>query len=158
MTEVLDVALFYIFPMIFDMTGSMIVLASQFGPGILGIVAATGVGYVGILNTSRKRSAELRAEYLDRSDNKATIKNESITNVELVKYLGTEPYEVNRCFKSLLRMQKADWEYDIYRSTVSLLEEAIQVAGKSAALPSLFANLHYLQGLSPGHCSLLTRF
>lgn len=116
--------------MLVNMAGSVAVLASQFGPGILCIVVTTGVGYVGLLSVFRKRSAELRAEYVDHCDNKAAMKNESITNVDLVKYFGTEPYEINRYSKSLLRAQKADWECDIYEYTFSLLEEGLKVAGK----------------------------
>lgn len=129
--EVLDTGLFYMLPMVFNMTGSIFILATQFGTAIIIVVLFTSAAYVSVVNISKQRTAELRLAWLDQSDNKAAIKNESISNVELLKYFCMEPYEIARYRKSLLRTQKADWNYYINNHTIQLLEEAIQVSGGS---------------------------
>ena len=113
-----------------NMVGSVIVLASTFGPGIICVVTVTGLAYICVLIATKNQDAALRAEYVDRSDIQAALKNESISNVELLKYFCMEPYEVTRYSKSLLRTQKAAWDWNIYLYTVGLLEEAVQVSGK----------------------------
>lgn len=116
--------------MFFNIIGSVFVLASQFGSAIIIIVSLTAIAYLTVISVSRKRKLELRTECIDRSDIKSAIKNESISNVELLKYFCMEPYEVGRYSKALLREQKADWEYSIYTHMTLLLEEAIRVSGE----------------------------
>lgn len=104
---------------------------------VICVVVGTGAAYFATMSLSRDRYAKLRAEYIERRDNTAAIKNESISNVELLKYFSMEPYEINRFSKSLLRNQKADWTWDIYSYTVNMTEELVQVAGREALTDTL---------------------
>lgn len=111
-------------------------LASHFGLGIICIVLVTGGAFILILNASKARDVALRTEFVDRNDIKAAIKNESHTNVELLKYFCMEPYEITRYSKSLIRAQKADWDWDIYLYIVQLLQQSVQVSGEQNRWPT----------------------
>lgn len=127
----LEYLLFQLCPLFINMAGSAAILASHFGPSVIAIIGTTAVAYLATLQVSMGRHAALRAEYVDRTDNTSAIKNESINNVELLKYFGMEPYEVNRYSKALLHTQKADWDLDIYAYTVQLIQDNVQVIGRS---------------------------
>lgn len=116
--------------MLINVGGSGIILASHFGPGLNAIIVTTAVLYIGTPEVSKGRRAALRAEYINRTDNTSAIKNESISNVELLKYFGMEAYEVNRYNTALLHTQKADWEWKLYVDTVQLIQDNVQVIGE----------------------------
>lgn len=105
------------------MAGSALVLGAHFGTSVIAIIAATGIAYLATLQYSRGEQAILRAEYMDRLDNISAIKSESIGNVELLKYFGMEPYEIDRYSKALLHTQKADWAYRIYLLVIRLVQD-----------------------------------
>lgn len=130
LSDVLGNGLFFVLPTFIDATGSIFMLASHFGLGIICIVLITGVAYISIIHATKSNDATMCAEALDRRDSKAVIKNESLTNVELLKYFCMEPYGVMRYSKSLLRTQKASWDWDIYRLTIDLLRDTVQVSGE----------------------------
>lgn len=130
MESVLEQGIFYLIPTAFDLMGSVILLAGQFGVTIVIVVLLTGFAYVSVVGVCRKRQTELRVARTDRFDDKAAIKNESLSNVELLKYFCMEPYEVSRYAKASGRAQKANWDAEIYGYTVDLLKEAIKVSGE----------------------------
>ncbi|KAK9899155.1 P-loop containing nucleoside triphosphate hydrolase protein [Cystobasidium minutum MCA 4210] len=132
MASGLDYILFKFIPLCLNMAGSAAVLASHFGLPVISIIVVTGAVYLLIFEFTKGRHIALQAEYVDRSDGTAAIKNESITNVELLKYFGMEPYEINRYSTSLLHTGKADWDWDVYAYTVQLLQDNVQVVGTLA--------------------------
>lgn len=141
MASALDNVLFRLLPLAFNISGSIIILATEFGPAVISVVSLTGAAYISIVSISRKRQTEFRIRYFDRADNKAAIKNESISNVELLKYLCMEPYEVSRYSKAVLQTQKAGWDNSIYSENVFLLEDTIQVCGESQIIIIMGAEL-----------------
>lgn len=96
---------------------------------MIAIIAATAVAYIATLQFFRGEQAILLAEYTDRLDNTSAVKNESISNVELLKYFGMEPYEIDRYGKALLHKQKADWVYRLYLLVIRLVQDNVQVVG-----------------------------
>ena len=130
MANGLEYLLFNLSPIVINMVGSGVILATHFGLPVISIIGATAIAYLVTLEISKAKHAALRAEYIDRTDNTSAIKNESVSNVELLKYFGMESYEVNRYGKSLLHTQKADWDWDIYIYTVQLIQDNVQVVGK----------------------------
>lgn len=133
----LDYLLFQLAPMLIKLAGSFSILALHFGPGLFGLSVITGLAYISVLELSRGKLVALGSEYRQRSDNTSAIKNESISNVELLKYFAMEPYEVTRYSRSLIGSQKADWDWDLYLFTISLLRSAIQLTGESLLLIAL---------------------
>lgn len=147
---VLDFLLFSLAPTIFNIAGSFSVLASHFGPELICIIGITGVLYIAVMEVSRSKTVALGRECRQRSDNTAAIKNEGISNVELLKYLGMEAYEVNRYSNSLVGLQKAEWESGLYDHAAELLQNSIQVAGKAHVWISFNPAEYYLTGTLMG--------
>ena len=66
----------------------------------------------------------------DRNDNVAAIKNESIASIDLVKYSGSERYEIGRYSSQFTYNQRADLEYRTFYRMVTLTQELILDTGK----------------------------
>ena len=71
----------------------------------------------------------------DRNDNVAAIKNESIASIDLVKYSGSERYEIGRYSSQFTYNQRADLEYRTFYRMVTLTQELILDTGKRELHP-----------------------
>lgn len=72
----------------------------------------------------------LQDQVNDRNDDVAAIKNESVTNIDLVKYSGSETYEIGRYSSQFSHNQRAAFEFRIFQIMSQLTQWLILDAGK----------------------------
>ena len=78
---------------------------------------------------SRRAVIELRSTYNEQSDEVANVKNESISNIDLVKYFSAEQYEIARYTEGTLKAQLVSYTLSMAISLTYFAQDLVMETG-----------------------------
>lgn len=119
-------------PVVIDYVVGVVYFYYNFGMTLVLALAVTTAGYFAASLYTRQTRMRLRAVVRDREDRSAGIKNDSISQVELVKYSSAEAYEASRYLEAVIFRQRALFERIIYNRTFTFSQGLIVSVGKPA--------------------------
>lgn len=129
-SDFLDFALFQSGPVIIDAAIAVVYFQLSYGWPLTLALACTTLGYLGTTYWTRQAQLQYRAAQRDGEDRTAGIKDDSISQVELVKVSSSESYEAARYTDSLIYNQRAYFEWTVYYRTVNFTQGLIVSIGK----------------------------
>lgn len=121
---------FEIGPVFIDLVATIFYVSAVWGTGVSSIVMATSAVYMTVFFYTRKREIVLRSISNDVEDDLGALKNESIANVDIVKYFSAEQYEVKRYNKGTLKSLEASFAYTCYDRVGDLVKDITIETGK----------------------------
>ena len=125
----LDYALFGVAPVFIDLFIGVSYIQFTYGWTVTLALGCTAAGYLGTTWLTRADQIKYRSAQRDREDRTQGIKNDSISQVELVKYSSSESYEAARYADSLIFNQRAYFEWSVYYRTVKFSQGLIVSVG-----------------------------
>lgn len=129
-SDFLSFFLFEIAPLFIDLVLAGTYVTAVYGPSLTAVAVVAGGLYLSVAILARPQKIERQTRTVSRSDRVSAYKNESVSNVDLVKYFSAEQYEIGRYIKGYALLQKARLELSFFRRMTDLAETFAMQAGE----------------------------
>jgi ABC-type transport system involved in Fe-S cluster assembly fused permease/ATPase subunit len=116
--DFLDFVIFQLFPIFVDMGVGAIYFGIVYGWVLVAVLGLTCATYATVTTLTRPRLLRLQALKKDQEDKNAGLKNEAISQIELVRYMAAERYELFRLEKAVASTQSVSLEESIYYASI----------------------------------------
>lgn len=134
--EFLDFVIFQLAPVLIDMVVGATYFGIVYGWRLLCVLGATCAVYIVVTILARPRLLALQAAAKDRQDKNAGLQNEAISQIEMVRYMAAESYEMFRLEKAVSSTQSVALEETIYSLSIEFNQFLVIHLGESLDITS----------------------
>lgn len=122
--------LFEFGPAAIDFGALVLYVTAVWGTSISFVLAVTAAAYMIAEVWTRRVKIGIRRTVNTASDNLSALKNESIANVDIVKYFSAEQYEIDRFRRSTLKHLETQYTSSCYTRAVDMVQDVTVTIGE----------------------------